>query len=95
MVQAVYEILFGLVLLDDGFHQYACPFATAGRRRAGRYFGCLAARKVPAEKLKAVIAAIAICAGLQLVWSGARSLAAKQTTNTARMTAVVHGAARP
>jgi uncharacterized membrane protein YfcA len=57
-------------------------------------FGCLAARRVPAQKLKAVVAAIAIFAGLQLVWSGTRALAAKQAPDAARMTATVHGGTR-
>ena len=39
--------------------------------------GCLFAKKVPAKKLKLVIATIAIFAGLQLVWTGSRNLAAK------------------
>lgn len=41
--------------------------------------GCLFAKKVPAKKLKLVIATIAIFAGLQLVWSGSRTLAANRT----------------
>jgi hypothetical protein len=43
--------------------------------------GCLFAKKVPARKLKLVIAMIAIFAGVQLVWSGWRSLAAKRATS--------------
>src|SRR5262249_32371787 len=35
----------------------------------GVILGCTVARKVPAQKLKAVVAVIALCAGLQLVWS--------------------------
>jgi uncharacterized protein len=61
----------------------------------GVVIGCLLARRVPAQKLKAVIAAIAICAGLQLVWSGARSLAAKQAGGTARYRSVASGTLRP
>ena len=97
------DILFGLVLAIIG----SAVHWTMGSISApvllqllaggvpGVIFGCLAAKRVPAQKLKAVIAAIAICAGLQLVWSGTRSLAAKQAPNTARMAAAVHGAARP
>jgi uncharacterized protein len=40
----------------------------------GVLLGCSLARVVPARRLKLVVAAIAICAGLQLVWSGARTL---------------------
>jgi uncharacterized membrane protein YfcA len=43
--------------------------------------GCLLAKRVPARKLKFVIAGIAIFAGLQLVWSGSRSMAAKRPTD--------------
>ena len=53
----------------------------------GVVFGCLMARRVPARKLKAVMAVIAICAGLQLVWSGAASLNARQTAKAARLAA--------
>ncbi len=98
------DLLFGLVLAIIG----SAVHWTMGSISApvllqllaggvpGVIFGCLIARKVPAQRLKAVIAGIAICAGLQLVWSGARSLAAKQqTSNAARMSAFVHRAPRP
>ncbi|HEY6466178.1 MAG TPA: sulfite exporter TauE/SafE family protein [Candidatus Acidoferrales bacterium] len=39
--------------------------------------GCLFAKKVPARKLKLMIAMIAIFAGIQLIWSGSRTLVAK------------------
>ena len=39
--------------------------------------GCLFAKKVPARKLKLVIATIAIFAGVQLIWTGSRNLVAK------------------
>lgn len=97
------DILFGLVLavIGSAVHWTMGSISTPVLLQLlaggvpGVIFGCLAARKVPAQRLKAVIAAIAICAGLQLVWSGTRSLAAKQASSTARMTAVAHGAARP
>jgi uncharacterized membrane protein YfcA len=47
----------------------------------GVLIGCLLAKRVPARKLKFVIAGIAIFAGLQLVWSGSRSMAAKRPTD--------------
>jgi uncharacterized protein len=50
----------------------------------GVILGCIFAQKVPAQKLKTVVALIAICAGLQLVWSGARALGAKDFPNAAR-----------
>lgn len=61
----------------------------------GVVLGCLFARKVPAQKLKAVVAAVAILAGLQLVWSGARSLANKQVNAAAKLSNLVPKAARP
>jgi len=94
------DILFGLVLaiIGSAVHWTMGSISTSvlfellAGGVPGVIFGCLAARRIPAQKLKAVIAAIAICAGLQLVWSGTRSLAAKQASNAARVTAVVHGA---
>jgi uncharacterized membrane protein YfcA len=47
----------------------------------GVLLGCLLARKVPARRLKAIVAGIAICAGLQLVWSGTHSLAVRNGVN--------------
>ena len=41
----------------------------------GVLVGCLFAKKVPARRLKLVIATIAIFAGIQLVWTGSRNLA--------------------
>ncbi len=52
----------------------------------GVVLGCILARRVPAQKLKAVVAVIAICAGLQLVWSGVRSLQTKSAANKTRVT---------
>jgi uncharacterized membrane protein YfcA len=40
----------------------------------GVIIGCASARYLPARKLKFVIALIAIFAGLQLVWTGCRTL---------------------
>ena len=48
--------------------------------------GCALARKVPAQKLKAVVALIALCAGLQLVWSGVHALGTKSAGNSAHVT---------
>jgi hypothetical protein len=53
------------------------------------------AHRVPAQKLKMVVAVIAICAGLQLVWTGARALGAKDFPNTARFAASASRAVRP
>jgi uncharacterized protein len=61
----------------------------------GVILGCVLAPKVGAERLKTVVALIAICAGLQLVWSGARALGAKNAANTARLGTGVAGSLRP
>jgi hypothetical protein len=50
-------------------------------------FGCLLARKVPANKLKTAVAMVAIFAGLQLVWTGSRTLAARHATSVAKIAA--------
>jgi len=46
-------------------------------------------KKVPANKLKTTVAMVAIFAGLQLVWTGTRTLAARRATNTAKITGLV------
>jgi hypothetical protein len=55
----------------------------------GVLFGCLLAQKVPANKLKTAVAMVAIFAGLQLVWTGTRTLAARRATNTAKISGSV------
>ena len=69
------DIVFGLVLAAIGsavhwtFGSISTPILLqllAGGV-PGVVFGCLLARKVPAQKLKAVVAAVALAAGLQLV----------------------------
>src|SRR5438094_8206869 len=57
----------------------------------GVVVGCLLTRRLPAHKLKAVVAVIAICAGLQLVWSGARTLVAERTQNTTTAIGKIRG----
>lgn len=87
------DILFGLVLAVIGSAVHwglgAISLPTLMELLAsgipGVIVGCLLARRVPAQKLKAVIAAIAICAGLQLVWSGTRTLRADSARNSARL----------
>jgi uncharacterized protein len=79
------DMLFGLVLalIGSAFHW---KFGTINGPVLsqllyggvpGVILGCVFARRVPARKLKFAIALIAIFAGLQLVWSGARTLATK------------------
>lgn len=79
------DILFGLVLaiIGSAVHWSLGAISTPVLLQflaggvPGVIVGCLLAPRVPAHKLKAVIAAIAIGAGLQLVWSGSRALSAK------------------
>lgn len=76
------DILFGLVLavLGSAFHWKfgSIDFHVLTQLLEGGIpgviIGCASARYLPARKLKFVIALIAIFAGLQLVWSGSRTL---------------------
>lgn len=85
------DLLFGLVLavIGSAFHwsfgSISTPilFDLLLGGIPGVVLGCLLAPKVPAHKLKAVVAVIAICAGMQLVWSGARALGSKAAPNSA------------
>jgi uncharacterized protein len=97
------DILFGLVLalIGSAVHwtlgsisQTVLLQLLAGGV-PGVVVGCLLARRLPAQRLKAVIAGIALCAGLQLVWSGARSLAARPAIDTARVSVPAPRAALP
>jgi len=89
------DLLFGLVLavIGTAFHwtfgSISMPivFQLLLGGVPGVIFGCLLARKVPANKLKTVVAAVAIFAGLQLVWSASRTLATRHATNVAKIAA--------
>jgi uncharacterized membrane protein YfcA len=61
----------------------------------GVIVGCLLSRKVPAQRLKVVVAAIAIFAGLQLVWSGARGIGTKPVINVVPFAARANTVANP
>jgi uncharacterized protein len=86
------DLVFGLVLavIGSAVHWSFGSISTAVLLQflaggiPGVVLGCLLARKVPAHKLKAVVALIAIFVALQLVWSGARSIAIKSTGETAK-----------
>src|ERR1700747_424380 len=88
------DLLFGLVLavIGSAFHwsfgSISMPILSQLLLGGvpGVVFGCLLARKVPASKLKTAVAMIAIFAGLQLGWTGTRTLAARCATNTAKIT---------
>lgn len=88
------DLLFGLVLavIGSAFHwsfgSISMPilFQLLLGGVPGVVLGCLLSRRVPANKLKTAVAMVAIFAGLQLVWSGSRTLAARRTMNTAKIT---------
>ena len=84
------DLLFGLVLAVIGsafqwkfgaINTHVLSGLLAGGI-PGAVIGCIFARRVPKRKLKVVIAVIAIFAGLQLVWSGSRTIVAKRTRST-------------
>jgi len=90
------DLLFGLVLaiISSAFHwtfgsiNSPVLLELLAGGVPGVVAGCLLARKVPANKLKTVVAMVAIFAGLQLVWSGGRAFAAaRRATNAAKITA--------
>jgi len=87
------DLLFGLVLavIGSAFHwtygSISMPilFQLLLGGVPGVVFGCLLAKRVPANRLKTAVAMVAIFAGLQLVWTGSRTLAARRATNTAKI----------
>lgn len=88
------DLLFGLVLavIGSAFHwslgSISMPilFQLLAGGAPGVVLGCLLARKVPPHRLKTAVAMVAIFAGLQLVWVGSRSLAARRATDVAKIT---------
>jgi uncharacterized membrane protein YfcA len=88
------DLLFGLVLavIGSAFHwtfgSISMPILIQLLLGGvpGVVLGCLLARKVPANKLKTAVAMVAIFAGLQLMWTGSRTLVARRTTNAAKIT---------
>jgi uncharacterized protein len=97
------DIVFGLVLaaIGSAVHWSFGSISTTILLQLlaggvpGVVLGCLLARRVPAQKLKAVVAAVALAAGLQLMWSGTRAVAARHSTATAKLGAQAPGASRP
>jgi len=97
------DVVFGLVLAAIGTVIHWSLGSISGPVLAqlllggipGVVLGCALSRKVPARKLKTVVAAIAICAGLQLVWTGLRGFAAKSATDASRVSTRVAGVVRP
>jgi len=88
------DLVFGLVLaiIGGAVHWGFGSVSTAVLLQLlaggvpGVVVGCLLTRHLPAQRLKAVVAVIAICAGLQLVWSGTRSLVTERAANTGTLT---------
>jgi uncharacterized membrane protein YfcA len=88
------DLLFGLVLavIGSAFHwsfgSISMPilFELLLGGIPGVVLGCLLARRVPANKLRTAVAVVAIFAGLQLVWTGSRTLAERRAGNVARIT---------
>jgi uncharacterized membrane protein YfcA len=81
------DLLFGLVLavIGSAFHwsfgsiNMPVLVQLLAGGVPGVVFGCLLARRIPAARLKTVVAMIAILAGLQLVWAGSRKLREQHT----------------
>ena len=86
------DLLFGLVLavIGSAFHwsfgsiNLPILFQLLLGGIPGVVLGCLLAPRVPASKLKTVVAMLAIVAGLQLVWSGGRTLAQRRAAGAER-----------
>jgi uncharacterized membrane protein YfcA len=87
------DLLFGLVLavIGGAFHwsfgSVSLPILSQLLLGGipGVVLGCLLAPKVPAKNLRAAVAMVAIFAGLQLVWSGAHTLAQRHTPSMAKI----------
>lgn len=90
------DLLFGLVLavVGSAFYWSFGSINSSVLLRLlvggipGVIVGCLLARRVPPAKLKTAVALVAIFAGLQLVWSGSRTLAARHATNVVKIGAL-------
>jgi uncharacterized membrane protein YfcA len=101
------DILFGLVLaaigsaihIGFGSVSFAMLLQLLAAGVPGVLLGFILARRAPAPKLKSAIALIAILAGMQLVWTGSRSLvlasARSATKSAAPASAVLPGASGP
>ena len=61
----------------------------------GVIVGCLLSPRIPAQRLKTVVALIAICAGFQLLWSGAHTLAVKGAARDAKLAPAFAKTLRP
>src|ERR1700751_1858534 len=97
------DLVFGLVmaLIGSAIHWTFGSVSTAVLAQLllggipGVIAGCFLSRKLPAQRLKTVVAVIALCAGLQLVWSGARALGTRNAANAVHLPARIAGTLRP
>lgn len=96
------DLLFGLVLAVIGSAMHwkwgSVGDAVLLRLLAGGVpgvlVGCALARVVPARRLKFAVAALAIFAGMQLVWTGSKSMTEKQVQRSAKVAVAANVAAR-
>ncbi|MGH9707608.1 MAG: sulfite exporter TauE/SafE family protein, partial [Candidatus Acidiferrales bacterium] len=96
------DLLFGLVLavIGSAIHWRWGSVGGAVLLRLlaggvpGVLAGCALARMVPARRLKFDVAALAIFAGLQLVWSGSKTYVEKQASRSAKIVVPATMAAR-
>lgn len=97
------DILFGLVLAAIGsaahwtFGSISAPalWQLLEGGVPGVVLGCLLVRKVPAQKLKAVVAMVALLAGVQLVLSGVHGLVVQRGVAEVKLRAQLPGVPRP
>ena len=97
------DLLFGLVLaiVGSAVHWTLGSISTPLLLQLllggvpGVMLGCVLARRIPAHRLKAAMAVLAMCAGLQLVWSGTRGLTRADGSNSAQVTVVSSKTVRP
>ena len=87
------DLLFGLVLavIGGAFHWNFGAVSTPVLVQLlaggvpGVLLGCAFARVVPARRLKLVVAAIAIFAGVQLIWNGANTMLARRAVASTKI----------
>lgn len=91
------DLLFGLVLavIGSAFHWSfgSISMPVLGELLLGGVpgvvLGCLLSRWLPAAKLKTAVAAVAILAGLQLVWAGSQRLVTDHIATRSKITATI------
>ena len=97
------DIIFGLVLAAIGsavhwtFGSISTPvlLQLLAGGIPGVVIGCVLAKRVPAQKLKTIVAAVALVAGLQLLWSGVHASVAQHSAAAAKLNTPVPEVSRP